>query len=185
MRIMQNYCVLDIETVVGKWRYFPRGFNLLMVGLKTTEGPLGEDAYDCFRSEKEEIERLIGFLEGYRGVVVTYNGTRFDVPVLEWYADGFLGRTLPVFEHYDIMARLTKKVRKLVGLDTVARLTLGQGKTPWDSKRNAVIWEEDPDRLIAYNRTDLDITAELFERILQGEPLRTEAGPVFLAPPFA
>lgn len=176
---MNDFCILDIETVVGKWRYFPRSFNLLMVGLKTSDG------YDCFRSEKEEIERLIAFLEGYRGVVVTYNGTRFDLPVLEWYADGFLGRTLPVFEHYDIMARMTKKVKRLIGLDTVAQLTLGKGKVPWNVERNAVIWEENPEELIAYNRTDLDITAELYGRILNGEPLRTEAGTVFLAPPFA
>ena len=42
---------------------------------------------------------------------------------------------------------------------------------PWDHRQNAQVWAEAPQRLVDYNRVDLDLTHELFMRVLRGEPL--------------
>ena len=44
-------------------------------------------------------------------------------------------------------------------------------KVPWDHRQNARVWASEPHRLADYNRVDLDLTHELFMRVLRGEPL--------------
>ena len=44
-------------------------------------------------------------------------------------------------------------------------------KVPWDHRHNARVWATEPHRLADYNRVDLDLTHELFMRVLRGEPL--------------
>lgn len=41
----------------------------------------------------------------------------------------------------------------------------------WDHRRNAQAWRDEPHLLIDHNRVDLDLTHELFMRVLRGEPL--------------
>ena len=41
----------------------------------------------------------------------------------------------------------------------------------WDHRRNAAAWRDEPHLLIDYNRVDVDLTHELFMRVLRGEPL--------------
>ncbi|MCH7607441.1 MAG: hypothetical protein IIC94_02570 [Chloroflexi bacterium] len=38
-------------------------------------------------------------------------------------------------------------------------------------RQNACVWASEPHRLADYNRVDLDLTHELFMRVLRGEPL--------------
>ena len=40
---------------------------------------------------------------------------------------------------------------------------------PWDHRENRRVWAEEPQRLIEYNKVDLDLTAELYQRVLRGE----------------
>ena len=42
---------------------------------------------------------------------------------------------------------------------------------PWDHRQNACVWASEPHRLADYNRVDLDLTHELFMRVLRREPL--------------
>ena len=42
---------------------------------------------------------------------------------------------------------------------------------PWDHRDNRRVWAEEPQRLIDYNKVDLDLTAELYQRVLRGESL--------------
>ena len=44
-------------------------------------------------------------------------------------------------------------------------------KVPWDHRQNARVWASEPHRLADYNRVDLDLTHELFMRVLRAEPL--------------
>ena len=45
------------------------------------------------------------------------------------------------------------------------------------------IWNEDPGKLVDYNRIDLDLTHELFMRVLRGEPLFLGDATVMLGAP--
>ena len=173
-----DFLVLDVETAGGSWREFPVGFNLLFAGVRR-----GSD-YSVYTCEPASLAELSALLRGFPGVVVTYNGNRFDLAVIDHTLKTHLGQSLALGQHYDVLEAIHGKAGQRVKLDDVSYNTLGAQKAPWgDHRDNARVWEQEPERFIEYNRIDLDLTHALFERILRGEPLFLGFATVTLDPP--
>jgi uncharacterized protein YprB with RNaseH-like and TPR domain len=176
-----NFCALDIETAGGQWATFPDGFDLLLTGIRY------EDEYFAYTAEPESLAAMADFLNSFEGVVVTFNGIFFDVPLLKLFCTNVLGRELDVAHHYDILAEVKNKAGRRISLDQLSNFTFGAQKMPWDHRDNRRVWAEEPQRLVDYNKVDLDLTTELYQRVLRNEhlflgtdtitlPLPTETG---------
>ncbi|MCE2470001.1 MAG: ribonuclease H-like domain-containing protein [Dehalococcoidia bacterium] len=173
-----DFVVLDIETAGGSWREFPVGFNLLFVGVRR-----GSD-YSVYTNEPASLAELAATLRDFPGVVVTYNGNRFDIPIIDHTLKTRLEQPLAVKRHYDMLEAIQAKSGRRVRLDDVSYNTLGAQKAPWgDHRDNARVWAQEPERFIEYNRIDLDLTHDLFRRVLRGEPLFLGFATVTLDPP--
>jgi uncharacterized protein YprB with RNaseH-like and TPR domain len=162
---VNDFLVIDIETSGGSMQNIPEGFNLLVTGLR--HGSF----YAMYTSERESLAALADQLETFEGPLVTFNGARFDLPILDRCFNEALGRELVVAHHYDLMAEIVKVAGHRISLDNLCLNTLGKEKLKWDHQRNAEVWASEPQLLIDYNKVDLDLTYEIFMRVLQGEPL--------------
>ena len=158
-----NFCVLDTETADGSWPSFPEGFDLLLAGVR-----YGSDYY-AFTAEPASLTQLARFFDQFDGVVVTFSGATFDLPLLDDYFRRLLGRPLHVAHHYDLLKEIEKITRGRISLERVSLYTFGDQKVPWDHRRNRRVWQEHPHELIEYNRKDLDLTHELYRRVLSGQ----------------
>ena len=167
------YCVLDIETA-GPIAQPPDTYELLFTGVK-----FGQHRA-IFRSHRSELELLAAVMDDYKGMVVTFNGSRFDLPILGHTLQLATGRSLRVLKHYDILSNVEQHACRRISLDALARENLRVGKLEWDHRRNKEIWQSSPQLLIAHNQEDLNLTARLFEIVLQGQPLKVDGKSVLL-----
>ena len=143
----------------------PEGFDLLLTGTRQ------RDVYGVYTSAPASLAQLADLLEACSGPVVTFNGARFDLPMLDrWFRD-VLGRRLAIAQHYDLMAEIVRAAGRRISLDRLCLYTFGEEKLPWDHHENARVWRDEPHRLIDYNRVDVDLTHELFMRVLRGDYL--------------
>ena len=143
----------------------PADFQLLLTGTRWGQ------TYGMYTSAPESLAQPADFLGSFVGPVVTYNGARFDLPVLDDHLERTLGRRLAIGRHYDLMVEIERAADRRIGLDRLCLYTFGEQKVPWDHRQNARVWASEPHRLVDYNRIDLDLTHELFMRVLRGEPL--------------
>ena len=173
-----DFCVIDIETAGGSMNNIPEGFQLLLTGLRCG------DVYSMFTAEPESLAQLADYLEGFAGPVVTFNGARFDLPVLDrWFRDQ-LGRQLTVAAHYDLMIEIIKATGHRISLDRLCLYTFGDEKLSLGHHSHyGRLWDETPELMIDYNKRDLDLTHELFMRVLRGEYLFLGDAAVVLPPP--
>ena len=160
-----DFCVLDVETAGGMWQNFPQGFDLLVTGLRYRH------VYYVFTADPASLAQMAGFLDGFTGVVVTFNGSHFDLPLLDSYLVPLLGRPLQAAHRYDVAYEIERSAQLRISLDRVAQYTFGDQKLPWDHRLNRRIWKEQPHRLIEYNRRDVDLTNELYQRVLNSQHL--------------
>ncbi len=167
------HCVLDIETA-GPITQAPDTYELLFTGVKF------EQHRAIFRSNRSELELLAAFVDGFRGMVVTFNGSRFDLPILGHALQLATGGSLRVSKHYDILSKVEHHAGRRISLDALARENLRIGKSEWDHRRNKEIWQSSPELLIAHNQEDLNLTASLFEIVLQRQPLKVDGKSVLL-----
>ena len=160
-----DFCVLDVESAGGAWSSFPQGFDLLLTGVR-----YGADYY-AFTADPASLSQMVDSLEGFQGVVATFNGDFFDLPLLDDHCGRLLGRPLRVLHHYDLLKEIQKKAGLRVSLERVSLYTFGDQKMPWDHRHNRRVWLEEPHRLIEYNRRDLDLTHEMYRRVLSHQHL--------------
>jgi uncharacterized protein YprB with RNaseH-like and TPR domain len=172
-----DFLVIDIETSDGSMQNIPEGFNLLVTGVR--HGSF----YAMYTSEPESLAALADQLETFTGPLVTFNGARFDLPILERCFNETLDRELVVAHHYDLMAEIVKVAGHRISLDNLCLNTLGKEKLKWDHQRNAEVWATEPQLLIDYNKVDVDLTYEIFMRVLKGEPLFLGDSTVILPKP--
>ena len=163
--IFGDFIVIDIETSGGSMNNIPEGFQLLVTGTRSA------DVYGVYTAEPASLDQLRAMLSGFPGPVVTFNGTRFDLPILDRWMHQLLGKPLEVHAHYDLLREITLVAGRRISLDKLSLYTFGQQKMDWDHRWNARVWVEAPQRLVDYNRVDLDLTHELFMRVLRREPL--------------
>ncbi len=172
-----EFLVLDVETSGGSMQNFPEGFRLLLTG--TRQGAL----YGMYTAEPASLAQLHSLVVNFDGPVVTFNGARFDIPILNRWMRDVLGLGLTVRQHYDLMIAIVQAAGRRISLDRICYYTFGEEKVTWDHRQNARAWIEAPQRLVDYNRVDLDLTHELFMRVLRGEPLFLGDATVVLPPP--
>ena len=172
-----DFLVLDVETSGGSMQNFPEGFRLLLTG--TRQGSL----YGMYTAEPASLAQLRSLVVNFDGPVVTFNGARFDIPILDRWTRDMLGLGLTVRQHYDLMIEIVQAAGRRISLDRLCYYTFGEEKVQWDHRQNAHAWAEYPQRLVDYNRVDLDLTHELFMRVLRGEPLFLGDATVTLSPP--
>ena len=160
-----NFIALDIETTAGSFDSFPQGFELLLEGIKSSSG------YTMYTSEPSSLELLRFDLANFDGTVVTFNGARFDIPILNKYVEETLGTTLKINNHYDLLAEIRKATGRGISLDRLSNYTMGAQKLPWDHRKNMNVWQEAPEDMIAYNKVDLDLTFDLYSKVLNQQRL--------------
>ena len=119
-------------------------------------------------------------MDDFRGIVVTFNGSRFDLPILRHALQVATGRTLRVSHHYNVLLNIMRQLGRRISLDALARENLGIGKSWWDHGRNQEVWRSNPEMLIAHNKEDLNLTARLFELVLQRQPLKVDGKSILL-----
>lgn len=163
--IETDFCVIDTETAGGTWATFPSSFELLFTGLRHG------DFQAIYSGSSESLDTLLNDLADFDGPVVTFNGSGFDLPLLDHWANRILARPLEINLHYDLLDQITRASGHRISLDRVCRYTFGEGKMDWDHRENAKVWTSEPAKLVAYNLVDLDLTHKLFLRVLQGLPL--------------
>ena len=160
-----DFLVIDVETTGGSMDNIPVGFDLLVTGLRRA------NRYAMYTAEPASLGMLADVLAGFAGPVVTFNGARFDLPVLNRVCHEVLGHPLVVHRHYDLMIEIMNMAGRRISLNQLCLYTFGEEKLEWDHRRNASVWATEPQLLIDYNKIDLDLTHELFMRVLRGEPL--------------
>ena len=69
------------------------------------------------------------------------------------------------------MVEIVRAAGRRISLDRLCLYTFGEEKLSWNHHENARVWRDEPHRLIDYNRVDVDLTHELFMRVLRGDYL--------------
>jgi len=148
--------LFDLETrrsadEVGGWNMAHRMGMALAVALHLEEG-----RFETFF--EPDAERLVATLKRAR-LVVGYNSRRFDYAVLAGYTGEALGRLLPTL---DLLETLHGRLGFRVGLDHVARETLGRGKS--GDGLQSLEWVRDGrlDLVEAYCRRDVEILRDVY-----------------------
>lgn len=111
--------------------------------------------------EEEDAGLLIGTLLA-ADRVVGHNVFAFDYPVLTAYApEERIGRLAP--RTVDTLKLLHQATGVRIGLDDLAKLNLGKGKTD-DPKMVPALWRRgERERVKSYLRSDVELTQEIYE----------------------
>lgn len=110
---------------------------------------------------KEELPKLWPLLEG-ADTLIGFNSDSFDIPLLNRYYPGDLSHIRSI----DLLVEVQKALGRRLRLDTLAKATLGRGKTG-DGAKAGLWWEEGLyDRVRAYCIEDVRLTRELYDYAL-------------------
>lgn len=150
--------VLDVETqylsdeVPGGWNSVDKFRVAVVVSWDEKHGMRLWHEEDC--------PRLLDELQSFKWIV-TFNGENFDFKVLSAY-----GSVVPLYaKSKDLLAILSKKLGFRIKLESVARATLGRGKT--GSGTESVEWWRSGDpalrqKVVEYCRMDVELTRDLY-----------------------
>lgn len=149
------YLVFDLETktlvdAVGGWK----NFNQLEVSIACAYDSK-TDKILVFR--EEELPKLIKLCK--ERLVVGYNSSKFDLPILAKY-----GLDTRVIDSFDLMLEIQNASSwKYVKLEKVANATLGTGKSA-EGTMAVKWWEEGKvEKIIEYCKRDVEITRDVFQ----------------------
>lgn len=168
---MTDYCVFDIETA-KRTDEIMRELHLKSV--KEIFGfphRLGFALGVCYESKSKEYllfddaKEMADFLLKYKGLIVSFNGKRFDLPVLLPYIDIDVFFALQAKLHLDILEHFYEGVgRKFrVGLNNIAMATLGHGKSGSGADAPTLFQQGKMRELFEYCKQDVLITKDIFE----------------------
>ncbi|MGB2868840.1 MAG: ribonuclease H-like domain-containing protein [Bacteroidota bacterium] len=143
----------DIETQlsaneVGGWNNIHR----MRVSVAVTW--CQEDGFK--RWDEASVPALIHYLAKFRRII-SFNGDGFDTRVLSYY-----GNVYPVAQRsFDLLVDLKQRIGRRLGLDSLARATLGKGKSA-DGLTALRWWKEGKIELIAeYCQQDVQVMVDL------------------------
>jgi DEAD/DEAH box helicase domain-containing protein len=107
---------------------------------------------------KEELPKLWPLLES-ADMLIGYNSDHFDIPILNKYYAGDLGKIKSI----DLLKEIKNVLGRRLKLDSVAQATLGHGKS--GNGMEAVNWwkEGKIDKVREYCIDDVRLTLELYE----------------------
>jgi DEAD/DEAH box helicase domain-containing protein len=150
--------VLDVETQFLSSEV-PGGWNAIE-SLKVAVVVTWDEKHGLRDWFEGDVARLLAELEKY-DPVVTFNGERFDFKVMSAY--GSVSSLYP--KSKDMLVLLTKELGFRVKLESLAKATLGRGKT--GSGLESVRWWRSGDpalrqKVIGYCRDDVEITRDIY-----------------------
>jgi DEAD/DEAH box helicase domain-containing protein len=154
-----RHIFLDVETKktfdqVGG--YFPEKLGISFVGIEIRDGFAGRGKASGFF--EQDLANLFPLLET-ADVVVGFNIDGFDMPTMMEYYSGDISQ-IPTL---DLMSRIKKSVGHRIGLDAVARETLGIGKTGDGLDAIKYYKTGQLDKLKAYCLQDVAVTRQLYD----------------------
>jgi len=161
---MIDYIVLDTETkklFSELEKNDPRLLELSYVGIYRSD----TDTYQGFF--ENELKDLWPLLES-ANLIIGFNIIKFDYPVLSPYYPGDLQK-LPTL---DILDRVKESLGFRVGLDTIARATLGMSKTGTGFEAIEYFKNGQLKELAEYCLHDVKITKEIFEYARENKILK-------------
>jgi len=148
--------LFDLETLrsadeVGGWNRAHRMGVAVGVALFLEEG-----RFATYR--EPEVAELVAALKGAE-LVVGFNSRRFDYAVLSGYTGEDFARLLPTL---DLLDTLHRQLGFRVGLDHVARQTIGRGKSGDGLQSLEWVREGRLDLVEAYCRQDVEILRDIY-----------------------
>jgi len=151
--------ILDVETKktfdeVGG--YFPDRLGISFVGVNVRNGFNKEGEYQSYF--EKDIPKLFPLLEK-ADVVVGFNIDGFDMPTFIEYYSGDITK-IPTL---DLMLRIKDSVGHRIGLDAVAKETLGIGKTGDGLDAIKYYQRQQWDKLEKYCIQDVRVTKEILD----------------------
>lgn len=152
----------DIETdspAIGA-SFDPRLMELTVVGVHDTE----TDAYTSYTVP--ELPTLWPILEK-ADMLVGYNSDHFDIPILNKYYAGDLGKIRSI----DLLSEIKNVLGRRLKLDSVAEATLGRKKT--GNGLDAIKWWKNGEyeKVKRYCVEDVRITKDIYEYALKNRRL--------------
>ncbi|TSD03092.1 MAG: hypothetical protein Athens071416_352 [Parcubacteria group bacterium Athens0714_16] len=135
--------------------------DLSLVGIYDSEN----EKYDSFL--EDDLNRLWPILEKADSII-GFNSDHFDIPLLNKYYSGDLTKIKSV----DIMKDIKKSLGRRIGLDAVAKATLGIGKT--GHGMDAIEWwkKGEIDKIRQYCLDDVRITKDIYNFAFQNGHLK-------------
>lgn len=155
--------ILDVETKktfeeVGG--YFPEKLGISFVGVCVRNGLSGNgEMQEYFEAD---LPKLFPLLE-QADIVVGFNIDGFDMPTFLPYYSGDISQ-IPTL---DLMARIKDSVGHRIGLDAVAKETLGIGKSGNGLDAIKYYNSKQWDKLAAYCMQDVVVTRDVYDYGLQ------------------
>jgi DEAD/DEAH box helicase domain-containing protein len=151
--------ILDVETKktfdeVGG--YFPDRLGISFVGVNVRNGFNKEGEYQSYF--EKDLPKLFPLLEK-ADVIVGFNVDGFDMPTFTEYYSGDITK-LPTL---DIMLRIKDSVGHRIGLDAVAKETLGIGKSGDGLDAIKYYQRQQWDKLEKYCIQDVRVTKEILD----------------------
>lgn len=159
-----RYVVFDIETA-NVFPAFARGdltqLELALVGIYDSE----TDSYSSY--VKEELPKLWPILER-TDLLIGFNSDTFDIPLLNRYYPGDLTKVRSL----DLLAEVYKTLGRRIRLDSLARGTLGRGKSG-DGLKSVEWWQQGlVDKVREYCIEDVRLTKELYDYALKNRSMK-------------
>ena len=112
--------------------------------------------------DQDHIREAVEFLLANVGIV-TFNGIKFDIPVLQKYMSRGEAQLLKHKPHFDIFHEFViKNPGQRISLENVAKTTLGFGKFDLVNNTATGLWRTEPRKLQAYNAWDTYLTYLLY-----------------------
>ena len=152
-----RHIVFDIETANA----FPSlardlsKLELALVGVYDSE----TDSYSSYI--KEELPKLWPLLES-ADMLIGFNSDSFDIPLLNRYYPGDLTH----IRSLDLLTEVYNVLGRRIRLDTLARATLGRGKSG-DGLKSVEWWQKGlVDKVRQYCIEDVRLTKELYDYAL-------------------
>ena len=154
----------DIETKMTSFvagRLDPTQMELTVVGIHDSE----TDTYTAF--VVEELPKLWPIIES-ADMLIGFNSDTFDIPILNRYYPG----DLTSIRSLDLLAEVYKTLGRRVRLDSLAKATLGRGKSG-DGLKAVDWWEQGLyDKVKEYCIEDVRLTRELYDYARQNGSLK-------------
>ena len=123
------------------------------------------DSYSSYL--QEDLPKLWPILE-QADMFITFNGDHFDIPLLNKYYSGDLGK----IKSLDLLVEVRNVLGRRIKLDTIAEATLGTKKSGHGLQ--AVEWWKtgEIDKIIKYCIEDVKITKQLYDYALANNKLK-------------
>ncbi len=127
-----------------------------------------DSATDSYSSYLEKDFKKLWPLFEHADMIIGFNSDHFDIPLLNKYYSGDLGK----IKSLDILKEIHKSLGRRIKLDNIAEATLGKNKSGHGLE--AITWwkQGEIQKIIDYCTDDVKITKEVYEYALKNNKLK-------------